>query len=122
MIILDTNMILRYLLNDNKEMADEAEKIIKQGNAKVTIEIIAEVVYVLKGVYSIERDLIKISLLNFLSEIQADEKDILKAGLEIYGKQNLDFVDCILYAYSKVKGYEIKTFDKKLKKLLKCEG
>ncbi len=115
-------MILRYLLNDNKEMADEAEKVIKQGNAGVTIEIIAEVVYVLKGVYSIERDLIKTSLLNFLSEIQADEKEVLKVGLEIYGKQNLDFVDCILYAYNKVKGYEIKTFDKKLKKWLKYEG
>ena len=35
MIILDTNMILRYLLNDNKEMADEAEKVIKQGNAEI---------------------------------------------------------------------------------------
>ena len=122
MEMLDTNMILRYLLNDNKEMADEAEKVIKQGNAGVTIEIIAEVVYVLKGVYSIERDLIKTSLLNFLSEIQADEKEVLKVGLEIYGKQNLDFVDCILYAYNKVKGYEIKTFDKKLKKWLKYEG
>ncbi len=121
MIILDTNMILRYLLNDNKEMADEAEKVIKQGNAGVTIEIIAEVVYVLKRVYSIERDSIKISLLNFLLEVQADEKDVIKVGLEIYGKQNLDFVDCILYAYNRVKGYEIKTFDKKLKKLLEHE-
>ncbi len=121
MIILDTNMILRYLLNDNKEMADEAEKVIKQGNVGVTIEIIAEVVYVLKRVYSIERDSIKISLLNFLLEVQADEKEVIKVGLEIYGKQNLDFVDCILYAYNRVKGYEIKTFDKKLKKLLEHE-
>lgn len=111
-------MILRYLLNDNKEMADETEKIIKQGNVGVTVEIIAEVVYVLKGVYSIDRDLIKTSLLNFLTEIQIDEKDVLKVALETYGKHNLDFVDCILYAYNRVKGYEIKTFDKKLKKLL----
>ncbi len=121
MIILDTNMILRYLLNDNKEMADEVEKVITQGNAGVTIEVIAEVVYVLKGVYLIQRDSIRISLLNFLLEIQADEKDVLKVALETYGKQNLDFVDCILYAYNRVKGYEIKTFDKKLKKLLTYE-
>lgn len=26
--------------------------------------------------------------------MQADEKDVLKVGLEIYGKQNLDFVNC----------------------------
>lgn len=114
-------MILRYLLNDNKEMADEVEKVITQGNAGVTIEVIAEVVYVLKGVYLIQRDSIRISLLNFLLEIQADEKDVLKVALETYGKQNLDFVDCILYAYNRVKGYEIKTFDKKLKKLLTYE-
>ena len=44
MEMLDTNMILRYLLNDNKEMADEAEKIIKEGSAQVSIEVIAEVV------------------------------------------------------------------------------
>lgn len=28
MQMLDANIILRYLLNDNKEMADEADKII----------------------------------------------------------------------------------------------
>lgn len=44
MEMLDTNMILRYLLNDNKEMEDEAEKIIKKGSAQVSIEVVAEVV------------------------------------------------------------------------------
>lgn len=58
MVMLDTNIILRYLLNDDERMASEAE-------------------------------------------------------------QSLDFPDCILYAYHKVKGYEVKTFDKKLNKLLK---
>ncbi len=43
---------------------------------------------------------------------------LLWLGLETYAKQNLDFVDCILYAYNRVKGYEVRTFDKKLKMLL----
>ena len=63
MVMLDTNMILRYLLNDNEDMALEAEDIIKKGQVYVTIEIIAEVVYVLKGVYSVEREKIKECLL-----------------------------------------------------------
>lgn len=42
----------------------------------------------------------------------------LRLGIETYAEQNLDFPDCILYAYHKVKGYEVKTFDKKLNKLL----
>ena len=64
MVMLDTNMILRYLLNDNEDMALEAEDIIKKGQVYVTIEIIAEVVYVLKGVYSVEREKIKECLEN----------------------------------------------------------
>ena len=119
MVMLDTNMILRYLLNDNEEMAIEAEDIIKKQQVYVTIEIIAEVVYVLKGVYSVEREEIKESLLAFLKEVVAVEEDVLKLGIETYARHNLDFLDCVLYAYNRIKGYEIKTFDKKLIKLLK---
>lgn len=118
MQMLDTNMILRYLLNDNREMADKAEEIIKDGSVLVTVEVIAEVVYVLKGVYSIEREQIVSCLLEFLSEVSILEEQVARLGLKTYAEQNLDFVDCILYAYNRVKGYEIKTFDKKLQKLL----
>ncbi len=118
MKLLDTNMILRYLLNDNEEMANEAESLILEDSVYVTIEVMAEVVYVLKGVYSIEREKIKASLLEFLSEVQSNDMEVLKCGLEAYVEENLDFVDCILYAYNRVKGYEIKTFDKKLRRLL----
>ena len=122
MVMLDTNMILRYLLNDNEEMALKAENVIKKERVYVTIEIIAEVVYVLKGVYSVEREEIKESLLAFLKEVAAVEEDVLKLGIETYAKHNLHFPDCILYAYHRMKGYEIKTFDKKLIKLLNQTG
>ncbi len=118
MKLLDTNMILRYLLNDNEEMANEAESLILEDSVYVTIEVMAEVVYVLKGVYSIEREKIKTSLLEFLSEVQSNDMEVLKCGLETYAEQSLDFVDCILYAYNRIMGYEIKTFDKKLRHLL----
>ena len=78
--------------------------------------------YVLKRVYSIERDVIKSSLFQFLSEVQSNEMEVIKLGLTTYNEKNLDFVDCLLYAYHKAKGYEIKTFDKKLKQLLQEES
>lgn len=118
MQMLDTNMVLRYLLNDNKEMADEAERIIKDGSVLLTTEVVAEIVYVLKGVYSIEREQIASCLLEFLSEVSISEEQVVRLGLEMYAEQNLDFVDCILYAYNRVKGYEVRTFDKKLQRLL----
>ncbi len=118
MVMLDTNMILRYLLNDNEKMASEAEAIIKKGDVLVGIEIIAETVYVLKGVYSVGRKEIAESLLAFLGEVHAAEMGVLKLGIKTYAESSLDFPDCILYAYNREKGYEIKTFDKKLNKLL----
>lgn len=118
MQMLDTNMILRYLLNDSREMADEAETIIKEGSVLLTTEVVAEVVYVLKGVYSVERGQIASCLLEFLSEVIIPEEQVVRLGLETFAEQNLDFVDCILYAYNQIKGYEIRTFDKKLQRLL----
>lgn len=118
MVMLDANVILRYLLNDNEEMASEAEKVIKSHTALVTIEVVAEVIYVLKRVYAIDREEIKESVLGFLSEVQVEEREVLVFGIETYAVQNLDFVDCILYAYKCVKKHDILTFDKKLKKLL----
>lgn len=118
MVMLDTNIILRYLLNDDERMAAETERIIKNGSVQVTIEIFAEVVYVLKGVYHIGREEIRQCLLEFLLEVMTPEPEVLQLGIETYAEQNLDFPDCILYAYHRVKGYEIKTFDKKLNKLL----
>lgn len=118
MVMLDANIILRYLLNDDEQMAAEAEMVIKNVLVQVNIEIFAEVVYVLKGVYHIDRAEIGQCLVGFLSEVRTPEPEVLKLGIETYARQNLDFQDCILYAYHKIKGYEIKTFDKKLSKLL----
>lgn len=49
--LIDANIILRYLLGDHPQMSAEAKKIIEKG-AFTLSEVIAEVVYVLKGVYA----------------------------------------------------------------------
>lgn len=99
-------------------MALEAETIIKNMPVQVNIEIIAEVIYVLKGVYHVSRAEIGQCLLEFLSEVNTSEPEVLKLGIETFAEKNLDFPDCILYAYHMVRGYEIKTFDRQLNKLL----
>ncbi len=77
MVMLDTNIILRYLLNDDERMASEAERIIKNMSVQVTIEIVAEVIYVLKGVYHIGRAEIRQCLFEFLSEVTTSEPEVL---------------------------------------------
>lgn len=119
MVILDANMILRYLLNDNEEMAQNAERYIQRKDVYVTLEVAAEVVYVLHSVYHMERSKIADTLLeDFLPLVQCMEMSVLRLALETYGKKALDFVDCVLYAYHEVHGAEIATYDKKLRKLI----
>ena len=103
-MIFDTNMILRYLLNDNQLMADQAEKYLDAGEVSVTVEVIAEVVYVL--------------LKKFLNIVDCRDKKVLDQALDTFGKRKLDFVDCVLYGYHQVRGAEIATFDRKLQRLL----
>ena len=55
MRILDANMILRYLMNDNIKMADEVEELICSHEVLILPEVVAEVIYVMRSVYKLER-------------------------------------------------------------------
>ena len=87
-------------------------------NVVVTVEVIAEVVYVLKGVYSMERGTVANTVKGFLEIVSCQESDVLNLALDVYASHNLDFVDCVLYSRHVVNGVEVATFDKRLLKLL----
>lgn len=58
MQLIDTNVILRFILNDHDEMSKLATEVIESG-AYTKPEVIAEVVYVLKSVYATPKEKIK---------------------------------------------------------------
>jgi len=120
MLILDTNAILRYMLSDNLDMATKVNEIITNNSVMVRYEVVAEVVYVLEGVYSLPRNKVKDSINTFLSvpNVETESKSVLLLALETYADKNIDFVDCLLYAFKALQGYDVFTFDKKLNKLL----
>jgi predicted nucleic-acid-binding protein len=117
-IMFDTNMILRYLLNDNPIMYEKSKQLLKQENVWVTLEVIAEVFYVLRKVYSMERQIVSQKVKEFIGLVECRESEVLNLAVDTYAEKNLDFVDCVLYAYNKIGGFEIATFDKKLLQLL----
>ena len=112
-VLIDANVILRYLLNDVENMAKKSAEIIKFG-AWTLPEVIAEVIYVLKSVYKIERKEIATAILELLKEIDIEHKKTVIETVKIFSETNLDFVDCILVAYKKIENAEVFTFDKKL--------
>lgn len=120
MPILDANVILHYLLRDVPEMAEAAREAIVKG-ASTTAEVLAEVVYVLAGVYKADRETIATTLEAFLQEIEVSHKAALKYAFKLYGRKKLDFVDCVLAGYHRIEGAEVMTFDVKLRKILTSE-
>jgi len=57
-IVIDTNVVLRFLLNDNEEQSELASQVISNINCIVPIEVITEVVFVLSKVYFYNRETI----------------------------------------------------------------
>ncbi len=120
MNIVDANLILRYLLQDAVQFLEQARDKIENHHIFIPNEVIAEVVYVLEKVYKVERVLILDSLQNLLSygNITTQDRNILIEALKVYSEIKIDFVDALLFAYSKIGKHTVFTFDKKLNRLL----
>ena len=120
MLLIDANVILRYLLGDNPEMSPRARDAISAG-AYTTMEVLAEVVYVLKGVYKAERGEICSWLSVLLDDVGMEHRPVALYALRVFSETSLDFVDCVLIAYNRIESRHVFSFDKKLNKLLTAE-
>ncbi len=120
MKILDANMVLRFLVRDNEEMAKKVIELLDTERCLFTNEVAAEVVYVLGGIYKMNRADISKGMLTFLEVdgVVSTEYDVMSMGLKFFGETSFDFVDCLLIAYDLQYGYEVCTFDKKLAKYI----
>ncbi|MBN2443451.1 MAG: PIN domain-containing protein [Spirochaetales bacterium] len=120
----DTNVVLRYLLNDHPEMSKEAyvffEKV-RTGEKKALIleSVLTECVYVLTKFYKIPGDEAaqKLSkLLHYKGIINPDADNLINA-LHIFSKSSIALVDCIIISKLDKPDYHIFTFDKDLIKV-----
>lgn len=124
--VLDTNWVLRYLLNDNLEMANEVESVFRQAKVKkhkinLTIGVVVELVYVLTKVYKHHRQEVSEQLLNFvrLSAVKMVDREVVERSLELWGRENVDFVDVLLVMREKIERWQVLSFDRDIQKLRK---
>ena len=120
-IAIDANIILRYLLKDSEALYSLANNFFEavfsgEKIAYVLQSILAEVIYVLIKFYKVEKEQVVEVLEEFLSNknIKVQDKDVTITAIHLFKTINIDFVDCLLCAYSKK--MEIFSFDKKLNK------
>jgi len=122
--LLDTNVIIRFLVGDHKEHLQIATEIFtKIENAEYEVEIlesvIMEVLFVLVKFYKLPQA----EVINDLKRIIAlrgvmGDKVLLMETLNIVGEKNIDFVDALICAKSKLQGYGKLSFDNDVNK--KC--
>lgn len=123
-LFLDTNVILRFTLKDNVQLAQKAREVFIQAKEKkiklvLIPEVMAEAVFVLEKVYHYSR--VKISTgLNWLVKSQylevRNKQEILQALNDLI-LTKIDFVDIFLFHLAKNEGAQVISFDKDFEKL-----
>ena len=121
--LIDTNVVLRYLLGDHPEFSPKTEVFmsdVSKGTKKAEIPdiVIVECVYVMEKYYEIPRKEIveKLSaIMHFSGIVNPDKSGILKSLLK-YENSGFDIVDCMLAAASSSEKVVI-SFDRDIKKL-----
>jgi predicted nucleic acid-binding protein len=118
MNFLDTNLIIRYLTNDQPEMAKRAARLIDSSKIlQVTDVVIAEVGFVLTSIYKTERSAVIDSLIAFLQKSNIavyglDKGTVLQALLLCGPSNRISFADAMLWASARSEGNStIYTFD-----------
>ena len=121
MTLIDANAILRILPSDNAEMVGKTKAFIGANPVLIRNEVMAEIVYVLQKVYKLPRETISSSLKSVIQvkNINAESAEITVCALNLYCESGMDFVDCLLCAYSSVGHHGVFTFDKKIMNRIK---
>ena len=116
MISLDTNIILRFLLNDVPTQTAKARSLLSKPVIYVSDVVVSEVAFVLEKAMSFERAYVSL-LLKTLTALPnlTHNSHVLTGVLELFEKKrSLSFVDCYAAIEAQVFGSELYTFDKKL--------
>ena len=122
---IDTNIALRYILNDIPEQKQLVIKLFSDKNTThyFSNQALSETFYVLEKTYNLARDrianLINFFLVRYDGIIEYDH-DLTRIAIPIYvAHPKLSWVDCALAAEAEVRHHEpLMTFDKKLAKQL----
>ena len=118
MTLVDTNIIVRYLVGDGGDMADEARELIEGGLAYTYPEGLAEGAYVLTGIYGLTRTQICTGFRTLMKHVHFYDRDVLITAFNFYEYANIDFVDALLVGRAIVNGESVTTFDKKVSRIL----
>ncbi|WP_340318278.1 type II toxin-antitoxin system VapC family toxin [Rhizorhabdus argentea] len=116
---IDTNIVVRFLTGDDKIQADAARAIFEGGDIFISLTVLLESEWVLRGAYGFppERIAEKLAGIASLPGVSAEEPMLLATAID-WMRAGMDFADALHLA--KAGGYtSFVSFDRKLAKVAK---
>ncbi len=122
--LLDTNVVLRYLLGDDPVQSAHSTTLMKRlqqskEHCEIVDVVIAEAIWVLQRKALVPRSDIARSLaavIQFSGVFYAGKRIALEA-LTMYADSNCDIADCLLAARARSRNISVRSFDEDLDKL-----
>ncbi|OGM32938.1 hypothetical protein A2803_05080 [Candidatus Woesebacteria bacterium RIFCSPHIGHO2_01_FULL_44_21] len=119
--IVDTNILLRFLLRDVEDQYQKASILFKKASERevrllIPQIVIFEVEFALKKFYNFEKGNVIDKLESIVSAnyLKVEAKEIFLRSLAIYRVRNISFVDSFLKAYSEAQKAGLMSFDRKI--------
>lgn len=116
MIAVDTNILVRYVVNDDPVQAQQAKELLRENEIFISKTAILETEWVLRGVYKLPQDTVLKALLKILGleNVSVENEYQIAEAIEYY-KKGLDFADALHYVANKQVD-NFYTFDEKFVK------
>jgi predicted nucleic-acid-binding protein len=114
MIALDTNVVVRLLVDDNHEQTRRARRLIEKGAVLIVPTVLLETEWVLRGAYKVGRERILQSFRSLLGlpALSVASADAVAQALEWF-ERGLDLADALHLALA-ADAQEFATFDARL--------
>lgn len=123
--IVDTNLIVRYLVQDHDKHARAAGKVFDacdRGDVGIVVlpVVLAECVFVLESFYRHPRTNIASALGRLISSpgVEISEVTVHLDALNRYKRTKAQFVDCLIAATAVAKNVPVATFDQDFRKFV----
>lgn len=116
--------MIRCIIGDDEQKIQEFQEIRATQKIIYTLEVIAEIVYVLTKVYDVSRTDTSDAIQRFLRarNIVCSNNEIAVRALQLFSENRLDFIDNVLLAYHQLRGITIYSYDRKLINTMKREN
>ena len=121
--LIDTNVLVRFLVNDNEEQYQKSQEIIARietgaSSVELLSEVIMEVLFVMTKYYGADLGSVASDIKTILAfyGVVNRNKHILIVALDIMVEKKIDYVDALICAKKRLEGYEWISFDQDLQK------